>query len=145
MITNLKNIKTIISSKGVKATFQRIKIMEYLLNNKSHPTVEEIFIALVKQIPTLSKTTIYNTLNLFVEKNIVKTLNFSGVETRYDVVAKSHHHFICKRCRKIYDINVECNFLCDENKVVNGNQIEEVTGYFKGICKKCLNNDKALN
>jgi len=53
---------------GVKPSVQRIAIMDYLLKNRTHPTAEEIYSALVNLIPTLSKTTVYNTLKLFVEQ-----------------------------------------------------------------------------
>ncbi len=140
MITDLEHIKTTIENKGVKASYQRLKIMEYLLKTKNHPTVDNIYEVMVKEIPTLSKTTVYNTMNLFVEKNIIKALSFTGVETRYDIVTQSHHHFICNQCHKIYDINTACSFMCDNHKIINGNKIEEVIGYFKGICKECINN-----
>ena len=50
----------------VKPSVQRIAVMDYLMTHRTHPTVDEIYHALEKQIPTLSKTTVYNTLKLFV-------------------------------------------------------------------------------
>ena len=44
--------------RGVKPSYQRMKIYEFLLNNRIHPTVDEIFKTLTPEIPTLSKTTI---------------------------------------------------------------------------------------
>ena len=52
---------------GIKPSIQRIAIMDYLLTHKTHPSIEEIYLALCDEIPTLSKTTVYNTLKLFAE------------------------------------------------------------------------------
>ena len=51
---------------GVKPSVQRLAVMEYLLTHRTHPTVDEIYRALVSKIPTLSQATVYNTLKLFV-------------------------------------------------------------------------------
>lgn len=58
----------------IKPSVQRIAIMDYLLNHKTHPCIDEIHTALCKEIPTLSKTTVYNTLKLFVEHGAAKML-----------------------------------------------------------------------
>ena len=52
-------------SHKIKPSMQRIAIMDYLFEHKVHPTVDKIFNDLYPQIPTLSKTTVYNTLKLF--------------------------------------------------------------------------------
>ena len=51
----------------IKPSYQRMKIFQYLLDNHNHPTVDTIYKALCTEIPTLSKTTVYNTLNLFIQ------------------------------------------------------------------------------
>ena len=56
---------------GFRPSLQRIAIVEYLFTHSTHPVVDTIFNELSSSIPTLSKTTVYNTLKLFEEKNIV--------------------------------------------------------------------------
>lgn len=53
---------------GLRPSVQRLLIMDYLLSHHTHPTVEEVYRDLCKKCPTLSKTTVYNTLRLFSEK-----------------------------------------------------------------------------
>jgi Fe2+ or Zn2+ uptake regulation protein len=127
------NVSEMLKENGIKPSYQRIKIYEYLLENRTHPTVDEIYRYLVKEIPTLSKTTVYNTLNLFVEKNIVLMITIDENETRYDADTSVHGHFRCKKCSKIYDfdINVSCINL-------EGFEIYTKNVYFDGICKNCL-------
>jgi len=138
MITNMKNIKNLIDDKGVKPTYHRIKILEYLVKHENHPTVDIIYEDIISDIPTISKTTVYNTLNLFVEHNLIKALNVTGTETRYDADNDIHHHFLCKKCGGIYNVNAICNFDCEDQSIIDGNEIHEIQSYFKGICKHCL-------
>jgi Fe2+ or Zn2+ uptake regulation protein len=144
MITNLKRLKKLLSEKGIKPTYQRLRILEYMSKNmKNHPTVEMIHEELLKDIPTISLTTVYNSLNTFLEKGLVDGVTITGTETRYDLDASSHHHFLCKNCGKIIDIEVKCAFAEGEKTAVRGNKIEEVHGYFKGICKECYDSLKS--
>ena len=142
MITDMKNIKNLIETKGVKPTFHRIKIMEYLMKHENHPTVDTIYEEIIKDIPTISRTTVYNTLNLFVDTKLIRSLNVTGTETRYDADMDGHHHFICKECGTIYNIEVACSFACETHKMVDGNEIHEIHSHFKGICKICLEKQK---
>lgn len=136
----MKQPKEILQAKGFKPTFQRLRILEYLQQHKNHPTVEMIYEDLVKEIPTISKTTIYNTLNALVEKGIIRAITITGSETRYDYGRFWHHHFLCRRCGKVIDIDIQCPYL--QEKQIKGHQIEELHGYFKGICKECLRKKK---
>jgi len=140
MNTKLKQAKQVLEGKGLKPTYPRLKVLEYLQKHENHPTVDMIYEDLVKEIPTISKTTIYNTLNAFLEKGIVHSITITGTETRYDLEGCIHHHLLCKRCGKIIDLEIECPYVDDEE--IAGHRIEERHGYFKGICRECLKKDK---
>ena len=136
MITNKKQFKEGLQKVGLKPTYQRLKILEYLGKHEVHPTVEMIHQALIRDIPTISKTTIYNTLNALLDKGIIHALTITGTETRYDYKGIPHHHFLCRKCGRVIDIAIQCPYV--EKKEVAGHRIEELHGYFKGICKECL-------
>ena len=123
---------------GIKPSYQRIKIFEYLIRYKNHPTVDGIFKALVKEIPTLSKTTVYNTLKLFLDHNIVQRLVIEENETRYDADTSAHGHFKCENCGNVYD--VEGDFPDIDVSGLKIHQVNEVHLYFIGICNQCLKN-----
>ncbi len=133
---HVENIGEYLKEHGVKPSYQRLKIYEFLLENPTHPTVDTIYKALNKEIPTLSKTTVYNTLNLFLEKNIVSILVIEENETRYDARIDLHGHFKCEKCDSIYDLDIDGNNLC--LKELEGFEIKEKHIYFKGVCKHCL-------
>jgi len=124
-----------LNNKGIKPSYQRIKVFDYLLKNKTHPTVDKIHHELVGEIPTLSKTTVYNTLKLFHEKGIILIINIEDNETRFDADISNHGHFKCKKCGEIYDFK-----LIEENlnlPNLNTFSIDEQHIYLKGICPKC--------
>ena len=68
------NVYEYLLSYEIKPSVQRIAIMDYLLKHHTHPCIDEIYMALHDDIPTLSKTTVYNTLKLFVEHGAAKCL-----------------------------------------------------------------------
>lgn len=139
----MEKYKQILVDRGIKPTFQRIKILEYLDKNHSHPTVDMIYSALYKKVPTLSKTTVYNTLDIFREHELVDILTITESEIRYEYILHPHHHFFCKRCGKIIDLDVNCVY--QDTMCVEGHKIEAIHGYFKGICSECLSKIEHVN
>ncbi|QGU00231.1 Peroxide stress regulator [Candidatus Syntrophocurvum alkaliphilum] len=131
-MTNNAYLGQHLSDYGIKPSYQRIKILEFLLNNRIHPNVDQIYKELVSELPTLSKTTVYNTLNLFIEKGLVQMLTIEENETRYDIDTSVHGHFKCNNCEEIYDFSVSLS--TDELKDF---KIKEKYVYFKGVCKDC--------
>ena len=125
-----------LKEKQIKITSQRLEILRYLDKHRTHPTAEEIYQELKKNNPALSKTTVYNSVDILKKYGLIQSLTISGSEHRYDYKHGMHHHFLCKKCGEIIDIDIECPNL---NTILeSGNQVDEVHGYFKGICKKCL-------
>lgn len=135
---HIEDIGEYLKSHEIKPSYQRMKIFQYLVENRNHPTVDMIYKALCTEIPTLSKTTVYNTLNLFIEKKIVNVIVIEENETRYDSVMAVHGHFKCEKCGKIYDIDINQNILKDD--MLKKYEIKEQHYYFKGICQDCSNN-----
>ena len=132
----MEKYKSLLIKNEIKPTYQRIKILEYLDKNMNHPTVDNIYAALYKKVPTLSKTTVYNTLDVLRKKGLVSILTITESEARYDFHHHPHHHFFCKVCRRIIDLDVSCTY--QDSMAVEGHKIEEIHGYFKGICNTCL-------
>ena len=127
---------SLLKKNSLKVTPQRLEIMNFLDHNKSHPTVDEIYSKLKSKYPSLSKTTVYNSLEALKQNNIIQAVTISGTESRYDMREDIHHHFLCRRCGKILDIDLQCPNI---EKIKNqGYKIEEMHGYFKGICKNCI-------
>lgn len=121
---------------GIHPSVQRIAIMDYLLTHRTHPTVEEVYVDLCKVIPTLSKTTVYNTLRLFSEHGAAAMLTIDERKICFDGVVTPHAHFMCKRCGRLWDVALPealSRFLPSSEEM----KVEEAHFYYKGICKAC--------
>lgn len=131
----MNNVGDFLKTNGIKPSYQRIKIYEYLMNTKDHPTVESIYSALNGQIPTLSKTTVYNTLKIFIDKGIAMAITIDDNEVRFDAFIDTHGHFKCQECHKVYDFQV--NFEGAIGDQLDDFQILEQQMFFYGICRSC--------
>jgi Fe2+ or Zn2+ uptake regulation protein len=124
---------------SIKPSVQRSAVMNFLLNNRIHPTIDEIYLALSPNMPTLSKTTVYNTLDLFVEKGAVRELVIDERNARYDVDISAHAHFICKSCGKVHDIfNVNPSYF--QFPQTESFSIDSVEISYSGFCNSCKGN-----
>ncbi len=140
MKLNIKNIGEYLKSHDIKPSYQRMKIFEYLIEKRNHPTVDTVYQELVNEIPTLSKTTVYNTMNLFVEKKIAIIIVIEGNEVRYDADISVHGHFKCTKCEMVYDLEMDLSNI--DMTTLKNFQINEHHIYFKGICNNCLKSNK---
>jgi Fur family peroxide stress response transcriptional regulator len=127
----------------IKPSVQRLAIMNYLDTHRTHPTADEIFNALAPSIPTLSKTTIYNTLKLFVQQGVIQSITIDERNEHFDADTSVHAHFLCKRCYKIFDAFIKFRKLPGEVELKEqGHKVEEAYIYYRGICKDCLEQEK---
>ena len=135
MNTNNK-VGSLLLEFGIKPSLQRIAIMEYLMDHFTHPTADIIFNDLYPSIPTLSKTTVYNTLKLLEEHGAIRTISIDEKNLRYDADISYHAHFICKRCGCVHDLSLKEG---DTFDVENFDDfiLTEYHVYYKGYCKDC--------
>ncbi|WAM33767.1 transcriptional repressor [Caldicellulosiruptor morganii] len=123
--------------KGIKPSFIRLKIYQYLVEHKTHPTADEVYNSLLSEIPTLSKTSVYNTLSLFVSKGLAQIITIEENIARFDADTSVHGHFKCKTCGKVYD------FLIKSDSIYSSLSpefvVDEVYVYYKGTCPYCKN------
>jgi len=129
-------IRDYLSENGIRPMTKRVKIMNYLVSNRNHPTAEMIYLELVNEISGLSKTTVYNTLNLFVLQGIVRALNIDSNELRYDADISQHGHFKCTECNEVYDFSMNKELLHDQR--LKNFQLDDYQFSIKGVCSFCL-------
>lgn len=138
----MNNAFETLSRYNIKPSPQRMAIMTYLLEHKTHPTIEEIYKSLSPDMPTLSKTTIYNTLKLFVENGAASMLTINEKTTCYDYDTSPHAHFICKKCNNVTDLFYGVENMIPSKQEIEGNRIVDMQVYYRGICKDCLKENK---
>lgn len=119
---------------GIKPSLQRMAVMEYLITHRTHPTAEMIFADLYPEMPTLSKATVYNTLNLLVERGVVRLITIGEKNARFDACMDPHIHFRCRNCGAIIDIDVESHWV---PPMPHGLTVDMSETYCIGQCAKC--------
>lgn len=120
---------------GIRASSQRILMLEYLDNNYTHPTADKIYSELITRLPSISKATVYNNLKLFSSKGIINEINVDNTEVHYEINSKPHVHFICKECNRIFDVDLVS--LEYDGTVLDGFNIDSQNVYLKGKCREC--------
>lgn len=131
-------MKEFLVQQGIRPSVYRLKIYHYLINERTHPTADEIFVHLKREIPSISRATVYNTLSLFLSKKVVQMIKIEKNEARYDATLSWHGHFKCLGCGKIYDFHIE------EIKLqgLEGFDIQEKHLTLEGKCPHCLKRRK---
>ena len=125
----------ILADHGISPSFQRLKIYSYLRGTKSHPTAYTIFNKLKEEIPTLSKTTVYNVLKLLSSKGLVNQVRIEDNELRYDAETREHGHFKCTSCGNVHDVFLQQDLF---GMVEKKHKISEIQFNITGVCESCL-------
>lgn len=139
----MRNIDIFLREKGIKPSYQRKRIYEFMVENRIHPTVNDIYAALIHDIPTLSKATVYNTMNLFNENHLIDVIPIEGHEARFDIrPASPHAHFKCDACQAVFDVDVKIPPSVLAEKLADTKILTQNIN-FTGICSRCLSEEKS--
>lgn len=134
----MDNVITKFKEKNLKLTPQRIAVYKYLKSTTSHPSAETIYKALLTDYPTISLATVYKSLKVLVEVNLIQELNVGEGKFRYDANVESHPHIQCMCCGEVDDIyDLDLNKLNAEVKNYTNYDILSNKVYFYGICPNC--------
>lgn len=123
----------------LKVTPQRLAIYSYLMNSKSHPTVETIYNDLRNDFPAMSLATVYKTVASLRDVHLIKEFNVSEDSNRYDADTSPHSHFICTKCHNVTDYfgNIDLKENIDDLESLSGYEVETYDINFYGLCNKC--------
>lgn len=140
MITQLtkQEIAEKLESKKIRPSLQRIAVYDFLLKSSDHPSADVIYTSLSPSIPTLSKTTVYNTLRQFSEAGLVNTITIEDGELRFDADTSEHIHFKCTGCGKVFDIHEKIDF--EEDVLPKGFRLLKSQMNLWGFCRDCQPN-----
>lgn len=125
----------IMHNAGVRPSVQRIAVLSHIANLRRHPTADEIYTDLVEEFPSMSRTTVYNSLHALTSGRLVKELEIESGNRHYDFALQPPHgHFICRRCGRITDVEIPDGIGLS---LMSGFRADSMDVYFKGICKDC--------
>lgn len=125
-----------LKAKGVRPSAQRIAILRYLMENPVHPTAEKIHESLVHDMPSLSLTTVYNTLNCLVAADCgVTMLTPDSRNAHFDFIEHPHAHTYCRSCGAIMDMELGGALSGDDCR--GSFHVERVDVCYRGLCSDC--------
>ncbi|AKP51176.1 Fur family transcriptional regulator [Cyclobacterium amurskyense] len=139
MKTNINKLKEKITSKGMKFTHQRLVIYRSLCDSKDHPTADMVYNQITEENPSISKGTVYKTLESFVNAGILQKFRDDMGLMRFDPVMDTHSHLYCNESSNIRDyknpdLEQLLNNFFKENQI-EGFEVEEVSLVIKGKSK----------
>ena len=135
--------------RGFRMTIARETILNVLSKTSEHLSAEDIYLAVYKIYPGIGLTTVYRTLDLLAQMELVYRFDFGDGRARYELSegskdVKHHHHLVCTNCGRVIDYT---DFIKEETELLN--QTEKglskkfnfkITNHliqFYGICNKC--------
>ncbi len=144
--TLLADFKALLKDKALKFTNQREKILETLYYSQEHLTPEALHQLIKEKNPELNAgiATIYRTLSMLEENDIVSSLSFGAQGKKYELGAKDHHdHMICTECGEITEF-VDEVIEQQQHKIAEkfGFKMQDHSMQIYGVCKQCQNKQK---
>ena len=133
----MKNIQTLFREKKIRVTPQRLAIYKVLFSPGIHLSSEDIYHRIRKKMPNISLATVYATMQMFVKKGLVIVLGIDSERLFYDARLTNHAHFLCRKCKMIYDVELNIGSVLKRRSFDKG-VIDTFKGYFYGMCKDCL-------
>jgi len=131
-----KRVEAMVEASGLKMTPQRRSIVDYLQAATNHPTAEEVLTAVNERFPLTTRATVYNTLNWLKQAGLIREV-FEGGVTRFDPNTSDHHHFICRVCGRVEDVDGDLLGGLDFSKAAGGKEIEQMEVTLRGVCMAC--------
>lgn len=137
-MNKLNQFIEVLHNNGFKATPQRIEILKILTESHTHPTVDEVYQKVKNKFPTISRATVYKTVQVLKEAQKVQELTFYDEKTRLDANMEPHINLVCLNCKKISDLHdpkIKEFVKYHSKKSTFKNESQRIDFY--GICKQC--------
>ncbi|HEX4264877.1 MAG TPA: Fur family transcriptional regulator [Verrucomicrobiae bacterium] len=130
-----------LSTSGFRFTPQREHVYGVLLEERDHPTAEEVFIRSKHRMPEISMATVYNCLDALVRSGVARQVTVDRGATRFCPNMQEHCHFFCDTCEKVFDIE-----LSDKGPagitLPKGFKAARFEIAIHGLCAKCAGHSK---
>lgn len=118
---------------------QRERIYETIAASKAHPTAQDVYDKMKKEVPSLSLGNVYRNIAILLEEGRLQGGEFHGGVVRYDAVTGAHYHFVCERCRRVSDFAMPAqDGLTAAARRYSAHRIAGHTIRFFGVCDDCV-------
>ena len=120
---------------GISPTAQRLAVYGYLLTHRTHPTADDVYQALSRENPTMSRTTVYNTLRALFRVGLLRVVTIDAEQQHFDAGIEDHGHFRCSLCGSLFDFPMPSGLAGAVSP--EGFETERVDVYATGVCPAC--------
>ncbi len=100
----MTDVAAVLREHGIQPSAQRVAVAQYVLQTDEHPSADEVWARVRDGFPMLSRATVYNTLNLFVDKGLVREHILAAGKVVFDPNTEPHHHFVDEQTGRIFDV-----------------------------------------
>jgi Fur family peroxide stress response transcriptional regulator len=129
----------ILKQADLRVTPQRLAIFGALVATDAHPTAQTLFEELQPHMPSLSQATVYNTLQVLVERGLIQDIGEAGDgAVHYDADLTPHVNLICTRCHRVEDFfDVSLDGVVDTVISQSGYRLQGLRIAYYGLCPRC--------
>ncbi len=121
-----------------RKSWQRERIYSYILESSLHPTAQQVFQALKKEMPKLSLGNTYRNIRILVEEGRLSSRKFKDGVERFDATTELHYHLVCERCGAVQDLDMPAlKGIVRKAQKYSTVPILGHTIQFFGICGQC--------
>ncbi len=124
---------------GLRLTPQRLAICRALADSREHPTAQTLYEQLRPQFPSLSRATVYNTLDVLVRSGLAQELGTAGDNAiHYDADTTPHVNLVCVRCHRVEDLpGVPLDGVARQVAQGSGYELQGARVVYYGLCPDC--------
>ncbi|MDD5405753.1 MAG: Fur family transcriptional regulator [Sulfurovaceae bacterium] len=136
----MMNYISMLKEHGLKATFQRMHILE-VIGEYGHKDIDEIYAEVIKVHPSLSLATIYKNIIIMSQSGVLSEVPVIGKKSKYEISKQDHIHLICTHCGSIEDKNIfiENKNSLDQLVISEHFNLEKKEINLYGVCSHCQN------
>lgn len=130
-----EDVIELLTQYGIQPSAHRVAVAQYVLTTEEHPSAERVWARVKSRFPMISRATVYNTLNLFVEKELLRELHLSPDSVVFDPNMERHHHLIDEESGRIFDVPWGDVEVCNISRIA-GYEISDYQVVMRGRKKR---------
>lgn len=134
----LQRLEAVCRQKGLPCTVQRRAVLEAVLASDEHPTAEQVIDAVKQRVPNISRTTVYRILDMLAAWGLIRRIHHPGSAARFDGKIHRHHHLVCTRCGKVWDLeDARLDRLRLPEEPLHDFEVQDFSVHISGLCAAC--------
>ena len=135
-MTIMKNYTDILRSYNLKATPQRLVIIESI-DNYGHINIDTLYEEVKSKFSSISLATIYKNINSMINNMLLSEVKIPNDKSVYEIVKEQHSHLVCNTCGDVIDIKIDTTRIVECISSDYKFSIDKSDLVFSGCCESC--------